>query len=1238
MGVLRGCKLVSYYPDKVADAEHQNLALAIIPDIRDMQPLNVDVRISPNKALHEVVSHKLQEVPDKLNLINNQKEDADGTAIDLKQQQMCVEAGVSPKSQSKGFRKGRKQNTEVPQIVRSMKSPQGFYRVQMLNKHYKFFLIALMEPFQHQRQIQQYRRKLGMPYANSNCNGKIWFFVQHNVDVEVLLDTEQSITVKLNFQDLNKDMVVTMVYAKCSEVERLQLWDSLYLLTSSMASPWMMGGDFIVIMNEEEKIGGLPVLPHKYEDFAFCLNSCELYEIPFKGSPFTWWNGRAANDCIFKRLDRIVHNDMFQNWFGHLEVEHLSRTGSDHAPLLETTLSDDVFLSFKLKMKKLKTALSTWSKATFGDIFKQLVIREEIVKIKEQLFEADPSEENRMVMQRAQAELKLLVKGRRKRIHIRRIKDDAGNWLEDVDSVAAQAVNFFQKQFTHEEVREDSPIFNHIPELIREEDNLILAEHPTMKEVHMAVFELHGDSACGPDGFFGIFYQKCWEVIKFDVYKIVKDFFEGHTLPKLVTHTNLVFLPKKTVVQAFADMRPISLSNIINKVISRVVHDIHDKLISRVISPNQSSFVKGMNIIENLLLTQEIAHGFFHSTRGVKQGDPLSPALFIIAAEVLSRALNSLFDQPGFEYEKVSRQLINKGKSSFYMFSKVSHELSQQVATATGFVRGHFPFTYLGVPITHARKRKVDYTALLKNVKDRLQIWKGKLLSYGGKVVLITSVLQSIPIHVLSAIRPPKCVLKELHRIFAKFFWNNKEEGRCRHWEAWLNMCIPKNEGGLGFRSIYDTSKALCAKLWWMFRTTSSLWANFMWNKYCKKQIPQVVQWKGGSQVWKMMLEARDDIEQEICYVVPQSWQINEQAEDVSELMTDGRWNISKLMQLFPEDIVQHIIQEIDIKYASNEWDRPWWMMTSSGKFTMETMNHLFLCGDLATKVWRYFNMGAGLNMNCIQVKHAIRSWWEAKCHFKMKSIFKAVPAFVIWQIWKWRNNRLDGGTMNLNRVLYDINMNIHMLCKIQFPGLNIPTTWQHIIQFFEEYKPTVICRLIKWRRPASGVFKCNTDGVAKGNPGPSSAAFCIRNDVGDLVYAVAKTLTDGTNIVAEAEAIRMGMRYCVEKQLFPLIIETDSMSMKMILKEEWKVPWSISMLVNDIKRMMEDQTVAVEHIHREGNGLADLLTNLVFDFAGTLQFHSFQELPSQAKRIMNIDKREIPNLRIRTIQDKAPD
>ncbi|XP_059313352.1 uncharacterized protein LOC132064401 [Lycium ferocissimum] len=191
-----------------------------------------------------------------------------------------------------------------------------------------------MEPFQHVSKIQQYRRRIGMPYANSNCNGKIWFFVNENVDVEILQDTTQQITVKLYFQQFDKHMVTSLVYAKCDSIERLALWDSLYCLADGMIDPWLIRGDFNVILNEEEKIGGLPVLPQEYEDFAFCINSCDLTEISFKGSPFTWLNGRVDRECIFKRLDRMLSNDHLLNWFGHLEVEHLSRTGSDHAPML----------------------------------------------------------------------------------------------------------------------------------------------------------------------------------------------------------------------------------------------------------------------------------------------------------------------------------------------------------------------------------------------------------------------------------------------------------------------------------------------------------------------------------------------------------------------------------------------------------------------------------------------------------------------------------------------------------------------------------------------------------------------------------------------------------------------------------------------------------------------------------------------------------------------------------------
>ncbi|XP_070039118.1 uncharacterized protein [Nicotiana tomentosiformis] len=131
-------------------------------------------------------------------------------------------------------------------------------------------------------------------------------------------------------------------------MERLDLWDHLYYLASDMELPWLVGGDFTVILHEDEKIGGLPVHPPEYEDFAFCVNSCGLFEQGYKGSPFTWWNN----------------------------------------------------------IKRVKAALSKWSRETFGDIFKKLAIVEDIVRVKEMLFEEEPTTENRNVLLKAQSKLK----------------------------------------------------------------------------------------------------------------------------------------------------------------------------------------------------------------------------------------------------------------------------------------------------------------------------------------------------------------------------------------------------------------------------------------------------------------------------------------------------------------------------------------------------------------------------------------------------------------------------------------------------------------------------------------------------------------------------------------------------------------------------------------------------------------------------------------------------------------
>lgn len=103
---------------------------------------------------------------------------------------------------------------------------------------------------------------------------------------------------------------------------------------------------------------------------------------------------------------------------------------------------------------------------------------------------------------------------------------------------------------------------------------------------------------------------------------------------------------------------------------------------------------------------------------------------------------------------------------------------------------------------------------------------------------------------------------------------------------------------------------------------------------------------------------------------------------------------------------------------------------------------------------------------------------------------------------------------------------------------------------------------------PSIGWLKCNTDGVLRGNPGLSTAAFCLRNQEGDLMGAKGFKIKDATNLVDEARAISEGLQYCLDNQLSNIIIETNSLAMVNILNGDWETPRSVSLEVNSIHRI----------------------------------------------------------------------
>ncbi|KAH0768990.1 hypothetical protein KY290_012971 [Solanum tuberosum] len=245
--------------------------------------------------------------------------------------------------------------------------------------------------------------------------------------------------VSMSFKYNNVEVVVRAVYARCNALESLELWEELENIVAQHQHPWLIGGDFNVILNEEEKLRGLPFTQLEAQEFTQCINNCGLEELKFSGSRFTWWNGRIEEHCIFKRLDRVMGNQEFMNLLPSSEVHHLIRRGSDHAhlhvicnyeeepttrrfkflnfwtkhhnfkQLIEENWKIDFvgrsFLVFQSKIKKVKGVLAKWSKELFGNIFQQIAILEDVIKVKEAQLEIQPSAENKTALEKPEAEL-----------------------------------------------------------------------------------------------------------------------------------------------------------------------------------------------------------------------------------------------------------------------------------------------------------------------------------------------------------------------------------------------------------------------------------------------------------------------------------------------------------------------------------------------------------------------------------------------------------------------------------------------------------------------------------------------------------------------------------------------------------------------------------------------------------------------------------------------------------------
>jgi exonuclease III len=247
-------------------------------------------------------------------------------------------------------------------------------------------------------------------------------------------------------------------------------------------------------------------------------------------------------------------------------------------------------------------------------------------------------------------------------------------------------------------------ITRHIPPLVTSEQNAALTRPITQEEVDQAVKTMPPGKAPGPDGFTTDFFHHCWDLVRKEVWEVVEESrASGVVLPAL-NATFLTLIPKEERVTNPKQFRPIALCNVIYKIITKVVANRLKPILTHVISKEQAGYVEGRQIMDSVILAHEVIHslktsrtpgmlikldlskafdraswqylrailesfGFdqcwvnwilnltsstffsilvngvpskpFSPSRGIRQGDPLSPFLFVLMAEGLGRYIKA---------------------------------------------------------------------------------------------------------------------------------------------------------------------------------------------------------------------------------------------------------------------------------------------------------------------------------------------------------------------------------------------------------------------------------------------------------------------------------------------------------------------------------------------------------------------------------------------------------------------
>ncbi|KAL0455247.1 UNVERIFIED_CONTAM: hypothetical protein Slati_0863900 [Sesamum latifolium] len=313
-------------------------------------------------------------------------------------------------------------------------------------------------------------------------------------------------------------------------------------------------------------------------------------------------------------------------------------------------------------------------------------------------------------------------------------------------------LNYFSKLF-----ESSKPNTQHIDEIlecvgrrVNDEMNESLNQHYTAEEIKTALNQMRLDKSPRPDGMLALFYQNFWRIVGPTTINSILLFLNNGILPSELNHIYIVLIPKCKNPEHVSQFWPISLCNVIYKIASKVLANRLKPMLDSIISENQSAFIPGRYITDNILIAFEVNHHLRNKRKG-KEG-----------VATLKLDMSKAYDR--VEWAFLRRVLIKLGFYDTLICCQSNAEAFECVK----------------------------------------EILEGMLYLTANKLILKSPQL-------FSAEMIPMTILHKLNSQMAIFFWNNGDRAKI-HWLGWGKICKKMEDGGLGLRDLHSFNMAMLAK------------------------------------------------------------------------------------------------------------------------------------------------------------------------------------------------------------------------------------------------------------------------------------------------------------------------------------------------------------------------------------------------------------------------------------------